>query len=109
MASLLPAAGWMTLAIIFGVCTAITFIVIAIIADDMYRDECGKFFKKYCIIPVISLIAALVCIICCFRAPEHLHVVQINENYIQSRVDIAIKNYLKNLSPQEKYELIKNN
>lgn len=107
MASLLPAAGWMTLAIIFGVCTVLTLIVIGLIADDMYRDECRKFFKKYCIIPVISFIATLVCTICCFRAPEHLHVVQINENYIQSCVNNAIKNYLKNLSPQEKYELIK--
>lgn len=103
MASLLPAAGWTTLACFFGGCA------IAIIADDMYRDEGGKFFKKYCIIPIISLIATFVCITCRFRAPEHMHVVQIHQNDIQASVNIAIKNYLKNLSPQEKYELIKNN
>lgn len=110
MASLLPTECWNVFAFIFGVLSVISLIVIlCIISEELEKSAIPSFINKYIWIPIIMFIVTCVCIVCKYRAPEQVQNLIVHPNDVKAAVNDAVKNYFTNLSPQEKYELIKGN
>ena len=110
MASLLPSECWTVFAVIFGVLSVITLIIILCIAsEELEKSAIHSFINTYIWIPIIMFIVTCVCIVCKYRAPELVQTLIVHPNDVKAAVNDAVKNYLTNLPPQEKYELLKGN